>query len=418
MLKIPFFGFEYFKDKALNISIIDQSIVSFSNFLLNISLARILGLESYGLFILIWIAIQFVVTIQTSLIISPSQSFFPKITIKSKKKKYVGQTNFFYFSLLSLLALISYFLISIIKSRSSFLIEIDTNILFCYFILFIFQDYIRKFYFIIGKIKTILFADIFYYSLIFSCLFIFQKNQLILNEIYMFFNYSLVATIIIYFLKFPYKILVFENLKKFLFKIWDFSQWLVYSLFFNWLNSNYIFFITAILIGNKEVGAIRAAQNIIGISHIIFQVLENTLPIKLSLILKKFGKLRLEKYLKSTFFIFISFVTLLSIFIFTFSDFIIVLIYKSFDTSVKLALMYFIPIYILLSVSSCLRSALKALENTKAIFLGNLIGSVIILSISNFLIEQYQIQGSMICLLITQIIMMFLLIHSYYKIIK
>ena len=87
MLKITFFYEKYFKEKVFSVLILDQSIVSFSNFLLNISLARILGLESYGFFILVWSSIQFVITIQTSLIISPSQSFFPKIKLKDEKKK-------------------------------------------------------------------------------------------------------------------------------------------------------------------------------------------------------------------------------------------------------------------------------------------------------------------------------------------
>jgi O-antigen/teichoic acid export membrane protein len=417
MLKIPFLDFKFFKDKALNISIIDQSIVSFSNFILNISLARMLGLETYGLFVLIWAAIQFIITIQTSLIISPSQSFLPKIILKDEKRKFIGQANFFYFLLLSLLALI-FFLLLFFVEKYNLLGEINKNILFLYFILFISQDYIRKFYFIIGKIKIILFADILLYLIIFSYLFIFQKNQLDLNEVYTFFNYSFFIAIIIYFFSFPYKLFLFQNLKKYLQKLWNFSQWLMYSLFFNWFNSNYVFFITAILIGNKEVGAIRAAQNIIGISHVLFQVIENTLPIKLSLILRDFGKIELKSYLKSTYFYFISFVTVLGLFLFIFSDYIIILIYKDFDSNIKLALLYFIPIYIILAISSCLRSALKALENTKVIFWGNLVGALIIIVLSKFLIEQYQIQGSMICFLLIQLIMMILLMLSYNKLIK
>ena len=418
MLKIPFFDLKLLKDKALNISIIDQSIVSFSNFILNITLARMLGLETYGLFILIWAAIQFIITIQTSLIISPSQSFLPKIILNDKKRKFIGQTNFIYFILLLSLALICYFVLSFVENEYNFLKEIDKNILFLYFLLFISQDYIRKFYFIIGKIKIIIFADILLYLIIFSNLFIFKKNQLDLNELYTFFNYSFFASIAIYFFSFPYKFFLVLNLKEYLHKIWSFSKWLMYSLFFNWFNSNYIFFITAILIGNKEVGAIRAAQNIIGISHVLFQVIENTLPIKLSLILKNFGKLKLKSYLKSTYYYFISFMTLLGLLLFIFSDYLIVLIYKNFDTNIKVALLYFIPIYIILATSSCLRSALKALENTKAIFWGNLIGALIIIILSNFVIEQYQLKGSMICFLTIQLIMMILLMFSYSKLIN
>lgn len=50
---------------------LDQIIVSGSNFLLGILLARNLGIEEYGQFALLWLIVLFFSSLQLSFIVSP-----------------------------------------------------------------------------------------------------------------------------------------------------------------------------------------------------------------------------------------------------------------------------------------------------------------------------------------------------------
>jgi len=52
----------------------DQAVVSATNFLTNVMLLRFMGLREFGVFILAWMSVQFVNSLQTALIIAPMMS--------------------------------------------------------------------------------------------------------------------------------------------------------------------------------------------------------------------------------------------------------------------------------------------------------------------------------------------------------
>src|ERR1035441_771138 len=56
----------------------DQAVVSATNFLTSVMLLRFMGLREFGVFILAWMSVQFVASMQTALIIAPMMSIGPK----------------------------------------------------------------------------------------------------------------------------------------------------------------------------------------------------------------------------------------------------------------------------------------------------------------------------------------------------
>jgi O-antigen/teichoic acid export membrane protein len=56
----------------------DQAVVSATNFLTNVMLMRFMGLREWGVFILAWMSVQFVNSLQTALIVAPMMSVGPK----------------------------------------------------------------------------------------------------------------------------------------------------------------------------------------------------------------------------------------------------------------------------------------------------------------------------------------------------
>jgi O-antigen/teichoic acid export membrane protein len=56
----------------------DQAVVSGTNFLTNVMLARFMGLTEFGVFALAWMSVLFVNSIQIALIVAPMMSVGPK----------------------------------------------------------------------------------------------------------------------------------------------------------------------------------------------------------------------------------------------------------------------------------------------------------------------------------------------------
>ena len=65
---------------------LDQAIVSGSNFILGILLARNLGIEGYGYYSLIWLVVLFFSSMQLASLISPMMSLGPKKKYNCSKK--------------------------------------------------------------------------------------------------------------------------------------------------------------------------------------------------------------------------------------------------------------------------------------------------------------------------------------------
>ena len=80
----------------------DQAIVSGSNFLTGILVARFLGIESFGVYTLLWAVVIFVLSIQMSVISQPMMTIAPKQPVEYESKYYGAViTNQLVFSFIS-----------------------------------------------------------------------------------------------------------------------------------------------------------------------------------------------------------------------------------------------------------------------------------------------------------------------------
>lgn len=400
-------------DKVWTISFFDQCFVSLLNFILNIYLVKILGLESYGIYILIWSSSQFIILILSSFIISPSQAFIPKFVNIEDKKNYIGNINLMFFILIILFSVIIFFILNFFLNFEGFK-YLKINCIFFYIITFIVFDILRKFFFIVEKNKLILFIDLLFFLTLFFIFKFFGKDEITLEQVLKFLTYSFLISIFFFIIFHPYKTLSFKNFFNILKKVWLFAKWLLFGLIFSWFNGNYIFYLTSFALGNKEVGAIRAAQNIIGITHIFFQLIENILPIKLSKYLKKNKKIFFNYFFKFSSFINLM-ILLIVIIIAIFADDLILLVYQSLDENIRLCLLMFLPIYLSLSMTTILRAALKSFEKTESIFRANFYGAILILLTSYYFVNTFKIFGSMLSLILVNLIIMLSLIISYNK---
>ncbi len=78
------------RNSLVNWALADQAMVSGSNFLTGILLARFLGIEAFGVFTLAWMLVQFISGIQSALILSPMMSIGPKQAAEQAQAYYVS----------------------------------------------------------------------------------------------------------------------------------------------------------------------------------------------------------------------------------------------------------------------------------------------------------------------------------------
>src|ERR1035437_7769309 len=124
-----------------------QAVVSATNLLTNVMLARFMGLREFGIFALAWMSVLFVNSLQTALIISPMMSIGPKQEEKDRPS-YFGAVVF------QELALVSFCFVLVfvaLKISSNFFRHSDLQQLalplavsaFAYQL----QDFLRRYFF-------------------------------------------------------------------------------------------------------------------------------------------------------------------------------------------------------------------------------------------------------------------------------
>ena len=408
----------FIKDKSL--IIFDQAIVSGSNFILGILIARFLGITEFGVFTLIWMVIMFINSIQLSFIINPMMTFSHKQN--KYKRKYFFSSLFILqiaFSLLSvLLTMIGLIIINY------FYPELNLRGFSIYFIIVLFftqiQDFIRRFFFVENKIEKALFSDFITYilRLIFLLiLFYFYKPSL---EI-VFLSIILSLLISIIYSIFSYNFLQYFNLKKknYLIKVfienWNFSKWLVASSVFLWTSGNYFIIVAGVILGPFSVGVIKAMQNIVGISHILFQAFENFVPIDASKIFLKNKLKGLNQYLlKFTLFGGIGLIFLFSL-IYIFSENLILLLYGDKYIQYVNILNLYLIVYILNFLAIPLTIGLRTIEYTKPVFLSYIITTILSFMLANKFVDNFNLNGILYGIIIVQMTRVLILFLSYKK---
>jgi len=284
--------------------LLDQGLVSASNFLTNIILARYLGLESYGFFILIYGLLLFISGIHISIILSPIMVYLPLHTKSNLRDSYLSaifQLQILFILLLALASFALYILGYYLVSNVFFLsIQIPLTITILSFIL---QDYFRRLFLILESPSKALFNDSICYGLQIILIVVFAKYNLLSlsSALYIIGLTSLSACVIGYFQiarLTPLNIHKFSKLKIHIADHWVYGKWLIGKNLAYWSSSQLLIYLSALLISVKAVGAIGATRNIIGAVNIIFQSIDNVLTSRAANLYEKNGIESATQYLK------------------------------------------------------------------------------------------------------------------------
>lgn len=409
---------KFLKDNK-TLTLFDQIIVSGSNFLSSILILRYLGIEEFGIFSFFWLVILFIYSIQQSLIISPLFSNSPKYK-NSNLNIFYG--NIFIQQIILIILTLIIFLIfiklfEIIKSEYNFadyFLEISFLIITSQF-----YNFFRRLHYSKGLQLNIFFIDMIIYITFFIILNYYNHNNslnlLIILKLFSFIFF--LGTLLSYKL---YKEFKFE--KKLFFIIinenWSISSWLVFSNIIQWFSANLWLINIGLILGPFYLGVIRACQTILNVSNLLFQAMENIYAQKISLIFQNDGKDKMRKYIFKLNYKGLFFTVLLSFLIFFTSEILLVTFYgkdlSKFNHILSI-LAFMIPLNFL---NYLVPYGLRALGKTFPIFLSYLITSMIALLFSGLIIERYQINGFLVGVYLTQVLILVITIGSYQYIIK
>ncbi len=386
-----------------NVAMIDQVIVSGAAFVTNLLLARYLGLAEFGKFTLLWMVVMFVGSMQQALIVSPMMSIGARIAKESSPEQY-NATALLQAIIFSLS--VAMLLFGIVGATSIFYPLWNLEGLVWPLCLsasaFLFRDFLRRFYFYQQRQDLALLNDIVSNSLqIGLIVLVFAVLPLSLDTVLLLLALSSFVGILV---AFPKISLIVDRatLVKHSKRHWRFGKWQVGSALLFWLSGNYFIVVAASILGATAVGGFKAAQNVVGVTNIFLQGLENFAPIKLAKAMVQGGKSEMRGVAYSVALSIGSAIAVICLSVALIAPDLLEVLYGQRFIEYAYVLRWLCLFQCLTFFTAVLQMMLKALEDTKQIFFAYSISSVFSVATAYFIVSEGQLNGVVLGMITAQ----------------
>ncbi|CAN5576438.1 hypothetical protein BH11BAC2_BH11BAC2_08930 [soil metagenome] len=394
----------------------DQAVVSGFSFLSGVVLARYLGVQGFGVYSIAWLGVLIASSINQPFIIAPMQTLSGKKS-PEQQSHYLQALVFkqlLFAALMGLLSFITVIVMSYVLSdwkvdsiRIAFPLAVFS---------FLLQDFFRRYFFVKGKPhKAIIIDTVAYGGVLLSAFCIHfvrtMDAQFVLLLTAVFFLYaSLIGLWSLDRLHFDWK-----EIKSVVLEHWDFSKWLTATALLQWFSGNLFIIAAGAIMGPRAVGATRMAQNIVGITHVLFLAMENIIPTRAANCLRTGGNDMMFRYLwKFTLQMGMITFTLLAL-IAIFSKQLITGFYGQEFASYSHILIGFCALYVIVFLGYPLRYAIRTLEKTRLIFISFIASSTFSILSAYPIIKTFGLFGVVAGLMATQLITLGIYIYSLRK---
>ena len=381
----------------------DQVMVSGTNFVVGLSLAKLLGLEIFGQFSLIWLILLLALDLQRAIIIVPAFTFGPKTDLESD----------YWHDLISADTILTLFLAIIggaIVCLSGHLFP--SWHISGYYIPFavlvvsrLYHEFYRRLFFVRHTPHKALIIDfISIVGLILGLIGLWWYKELNLQSILWLHAMSYVFSVTVaLFMTRHLRIAGFHPLSL-LVRHWPVGKWMLGTVLSQYITNNILIFSGAAILGPAAVGVIRIIQYLYGPVHILFMTADNIIPIHSAKELAEKGLAAFRTYMKQSS-VFLSGATILYVLAITLlSPFITpFLIDETIDHMIWYVIGYGLS-YTLVSVTVSQMFALRTLEFTRPIFVAYCITALVNMLIAYPLVEIYSIFGIIAGLILARII--------------
>ncbi len=389
----------------INWVLADQAMVSGVNFLTGILIARFLGIEEFGVFTLVWMAVLFVNSIQMAMISSPMMTIGPKQS-EEDKGSYYGAVVLqqFIFSILTSLMLWMGVIFSDLINPEWGVSHLALPLALALFF-FQNQDFLRRLLFTENRASDAFASDVVsYLGRIAILLALFIGFQL--NTDGVLWVIALTSALAVVLGWYQLDALVFRRnqLLPVFKRHWVLSKWMTASAVMQWTSGNYFVLAAGTILGPVAVGALKAAQNIIGITHILFQGLENIVPATASRYFKSDGVNGLKKYLIKVALWGGGVTMAIALAVSIFPGALLGVVYGEQYTDYGNVLRWYALCYMLMFFSLPLRSGLRVLEASRPIFIAYALMTIFSILFAGVLVDRWGVNGVGVGILGTQII--------------
>lgn len=387
----------------------DQAIVSGFSFLSSVILARYLGIQGFGIYSIGWLGVMIASSINQPLIITPMQTLSNKRSAEDRSV-YLQALIFkqlLFAAAMAILAFAAVQFMSLVlhdwkvaSIRFAFPLAVFAYLL---------QDFFRRYFFVMDKPeKAILIDFIAYGGVVISAFMVHffhsMDAQFVLLLTAIFFLYAALTAL----LALPGLVFNWNHIKAVILEHWDFSKWLTATAVLQWFSGNLFIIAAGAILGPVAVGATRMAQNIVGITHVLFLAMENIIPARASAHMRKEGPEGMLRYLTKFTWqmgaITVSILTLISVFSYK----IINTCYGQEFVGYQHILIGFCMLYVIVFLGYPFRYAIRTIEKTSVIFVSFIVSSIFSLLTAYPAIRLFGVSGVVGGLMINQLITLFI----------
>jgi O-antigen/teichoic acid export membrane protein len=278
----------------------DQALVSAMNFLTSAVLARMLGVHEFGVFSVFYIILQYLNSIQLALIVSPMMTLAPLITEKSERATFLKGLGGYQYLFSGACCAFTLLMAAVEKLRLG-PARIDPSVLLPFaFSIFCFQaqDWLRRFWYVDERGRTVFINDVIsYVGQVVVLLVLWRIRAASVRSAY----YAVALTSLAAFLVGAGSEDVWPNLRQIravIKKTWAFGRSLLVASQFQWVGSQGILIIVAAISGVNAAGGIRAVMALLGPVNVLYQLLDNVIPVRAAREFSKSGRAGLLAYLR------------------------------------------------------------------------------------------------------------------------
>lgn len=285
--------------------ILDQALVSGGNFALGVLLARWLGLSAFGTYSLLWMGVLFALSLHQAFVTQPLMTLFAQRPEGGEREGYFRSVLWMQIGIsggLGLLSVLAFFASQNIGLEVEWLgwLPLVGGVAALYLL----QDTLRKWCFVQKKyLPPLLFDGLLFVPLLAALAALHFADRLNLTTTLwaMLAAYGLSCTVGLLSAvralspnSAKSKAVLITTLKEH----YHFSIWLLGTSLLQWFSGNFFLIAAAGVLGTVAVGALRMAQNMVGLSHVLFLAMENIVPAEAARQYFSHGREKMSAYLR------------------------------------------------------------------------------------------------------------------------
>jgi O-antigen/teichoic acid export membrane protein len=399
----------------VNWALCDQGMVSAVNFLTGILLARYLGIAEFGVFTLAWLAVEFVSSIQQSVIVAPMMSFVPKYAAEDRPS-YFGAVILQQIGFAGISFVLSILVLLVVNEvRPDWRLDGIGPALGIAILCAQFQNFARRYFFTLQHVAIAFAVDFVRYAgqivVLLWLLLNFDMNA----ERALFAVSACAAASTVagcFFLdRVEFRMTAFREA---LLRHWDFSKWLVLSEVMRWGTANLFIVAAGAILGPAAVGTIRAAQNLVGLCHILFLGLENIVPVSAARHFAEGGIPAMKAYLKKMTWFLVGGIGVLVSIASVAPDFWLHLIYGSEYVGHGYLVRWWAAVYLIGMVGAMPVFGLRTIEDTKPVFWAYLVAAIFSVSAAYPFVAYLGDTGVMLGAVLVSVIKFVMVARSFF----